>query len=323
MPDLSDLLAFGPVPSRRFGRSLGVNNVPHKMCTYSCVYCQLGRTAFTQNRRRVYYESMDISMAVKKQLLEVESRGETVDFITFVPDGEPTLDQNLGDEIRRIKSYGQKIAVITNGSLLWHKDVRDDLQLADWVSIKVDSIRPLTWRNLNGADQSLDLEKILDGMLDFSSTYSGVLSTETMLINDYNDSPEELDSTAGFIAQVHPDKCYVAIPTRPPAEKWVKAATPYKLAVSYFIFSGHSLNTEYLIGYEGNAFASTGNPKTDLLSITSVHPMRKEAVIKYLEETNCEWQTVKALLAAGELLEINYNESTFYVRNFHKRVRFN
>jgi len=101
-------------------------------------------------------------------------------------------------------------------------------------------------------------------------------------------------------------------------EKWVKAATPYKLALSYSIFSNRSINTEYLSGYEGNEFALTGNLEEDLLSITSVHPMRKDAVEKYVENANCEWDTIEILLTKGELLEVNYNGNTFYARNFHQ-----
>ncbi len=290
------------------------------MCTYSCVYCQLGHTAFTQNRRCKCYEPLEISAAVGKQLLKVELRGESVDFITFVPDGEPTLDRNIGEEIQRVKSFGHKVAVITNGSLLWKKDVRDDLQMADWVSIKVDSVQPLTWQKINCANISLNLGEILDGMLEFSSTFRGLLSTETMLINDYNDSSEELDSTAQFIGQLRPYKSYIALPTRPPAEKWVQPATPYQLTVSHSIFSKHSINTEYLVDYEGNRFASTGEAEEDILSITSVHPMRKDAMQNYLEEKNLDWSTVETLLADDKLLEIKYNGRIFYVRDFHQHI---
>lgn len=320
MPTMSKLRAFGPVPSRRFGRSLGINNTPYKMCTYSCVYCQLGHRTFTKDRRCTCYDPLEISAAVGRQLLEVELRGESVDFITFVPEGEPTLDRNIGEEIRRVKSFGHKVAVITNGSLLWKKDVRDDLQMADWVSIKVDSVQSLTWRELNRPNTSLGLREILDGLLEFSSTYRGLLSTETMLIADYNDSPEELDSTAGFIAQLYPYKSYITLPTWPTAEKWVQPASAYKLAVAYSIFRKHSINTEYLVGYEGNRFASTGESEEDILSITSVHPMRKDAMQNYLKENNLDWSTVETLLADENLLETKYNGRIFYVRDFHQHI---
>ena len=135
----AEQLAFGPVPSRRLGRSLGVNNIPPKTCSYSCVYCQLGPTDGRNTGRIALYPVEDIVNAVRTSVRNVRAAGGKIDYITFVPDGEPTLDINLGIEIGNLRDLGIKIAVITNASLLWRKDVRDDLSRADWVSVKVDT----------------------------------------------------------------------------------------------------------------------------------------------------------------------------------------
>ena len=121
------MIAFGPIPSRRLGRSLGVNHIPPKVCTYSCVYCQVGRTSSLRIRRCAFYDPARVAEAVRERVAQARSSGEAVDFITFVPDGEPTLDINLGQEIARLRPLGIPIAVITNGSLLWREDVRADL----------------------------------------------------------------------------------------------------------------------------------------------------------------------------------------------------
>jgi wyosine [tRNA(Phe)-imidazoG37] synthetase (radical SAM superfamily) len=119
------MLTFGPVPSRRLGRSLGINNIPPKSCTYSCVYCQVGPTPRTEVLPRAFYAPTQIVQEVKAHLARLRERGERVDYLTFVPDGEPTLDSRLGETIDRLRPLGIPIAVISNGSLLSREDVRE------------------------------------------------------------------------------------------------------------------------------------------------------------------------------------------------------
>ena len=129
------MLTFGPVPSRRLGRSLGINNIPPKVCTYSCVYCQLGSTIKMRIKRQNFFKPSEIQKEIKKKIEKVHEVGENIDYLTFVPDGEPTLDINLSREIDLLKPLGIKIAVITNASLIWREDVRNELIKADWVSL--------------------------------------------------------------------------------------------------------------------------------------------------------------------------------------------
>jgi wyosine [tRNA(Phe)-imidazoG37] synthetase (radical SAM superfamily) len=121
------MIAFGPVPSRRLGRSLGINNISPKVCTYSCAYCQLGRTIKMQVERQAFYEPGRILQDVRDKVEEAQGARESVDYLTFVPDGEPTLDVNLDREVELLRPLRIQIAVITNGSLIWREDVRDAL----------------------------------------------------------------------------------------------------------------------------------------------------------------------------------------------------
>jgi wyosine [tRNA(Phe)-imidazoG37] synthetase (radical SAM superfamily) len=311
-------LVFGPVPSRRLGRSLGVNNIPPKTCSYSCVYCQLGRTNNMLVDRRAFHEPDQILAQVERRIDEVESRGEKIDYITFVPDGEPTLDVNLGREIMLLKHFGIPVAVITNASLLWSDDVRGDLLAADFVSLKVDAVSPDLWRNINRPHKDLKLDVILDGIRQFSRNFKGMLVSETMLIDNI-DYEGELERIAGFLGGLDKlDKAYVAIPTRPPAEKWVKPAREEKVNTAFQLFVKRLGNdrVEYLIGYEGNAFAFTGDVREDLLSITAVHPMREEAVRELLRRAGASWQIVDELLRNGKLVRLEYEGKIYYMRKF-------
>ena len=310
------MIAYGPVPSRRLGRSMGINNIPPKICSYSCVYCQLGRTEKRQIDRTAFYEPQKLFKDVREKVQEVRQNGETIDYLTFVADGEPTLDIHLGREIELLKPLGIKIAVITNASLIWREDVRDALQRADWVSLKIDAKTEKIWRRMNRPHNTLDLKQILNGALKFAKHYRGELTTETMLVKGANDTDAYIKGLADFLAHLKPDKTYLAIPTRPPAEKWAQSPSETIVNRAFQILNRRLHQVEYLIGYEGNAFASTGNVEEDLLSITSVHPMRKEAVCHFLERAEVDWQEVINLCAQKKLIETTFNGHKFYMRKF-------
>jgi wyosine [tRNA(Phe)-imidazoG37] synthetase (radical SAM superfamily) len=309
-----EMIAFGPVPSRRLGQSMGVNNIPPKICTYSCVYCQVGRTLNMQTERKEHYKPGVIFQVVKKKVEEAKQRNEPVDYLTFVPDGEPTLDINIGKEILFLKTLGIKIAVITNSSLLWDRNVRNDLYESDWVSVKIDALSQDIWRRINRPHGSLRLDKILDGITEFSGRFKGELTTETMLVQSINDNAEQIEKISDFIAGIKPSKSYIAIPTRPPAEKLVKPPAEHIVNIAFQIFREKSIPTEYLIGYEGEAFAFTGNAEEDLLSITAVHPMREDQVKTLLNKAEKDWAVIEKLVSEDKLVEVNYKNKKFYTR---------
>ena len=276
------MIAFGPVPSRRLGRSMGVNNIPPKICTYACVYCQLGRTPEMRVERQAFYPPEQILQAVRDKVQKARVAGEAIDYLTFVPDGEPTLDRNLGRSIDLLRPLGIPIAVITNSSLIGRADVRRDLMAADWVSLKIDAARKPVWRKVDRPHGRLSLNAILEGARAFAQAYAGQLVTETMLVRGINDDPTHLAQVADVVGQLQPQCAYLSIPTRPPAEGWVAPPDEAVLNQAFHIFSARVASVEYLIGYEGDAFALTGDVEADLLSITAVHPMREDALQAFL-----------------------------------------
>jgi wyosine [tRNA(Phe)-imidazoG37] synthetase (radical SAM superfamily) len=314
---LEQKLAFGPVPSRRLGRSLGINNIPPKVCPYACGYCQLGRTIKMQIERQAFYAPEEILKATQEKVSSAQAAGESIDYLTFVPDGEPTLDLNLGREIELLKSLGISIAVITSAALIWHEEVRAALRQADWVSLKMDAAREEVWRRINRPYGTLQLSAILDGALKFAAGFKGQLVTETMLVEGINDDPALLEETASFVAQLQLDTAYLSIPIRPPAEGWGQPPKEAIINHAYLIFSDRVEHVEYLIGYEGNAFAFTGNVEDDLLSITAVHPMRQDAVNQLLTQAQATWSVVQRLMAQGQLIETKYKHQKFYLRKIH------
>jgi wyosine [tRNA(Phe)-imidazoG37] synthetase (radical SAM superfamily) len=315
-------LTFGPVPSRRLGKSLGINNIPAKTCSYSCVYCQLGKTINMKTERHAFYKPEDIFKEVKRKVDEASSRNERVDYLTFVPDGEPTLDINLRKEISLLKQIEIPIAVITNASLIWQNDVKEDLLKANLVSLKMDAVSEDLWRRINRPHKNLKLNGILEGVTEFANEFKGTIISETMLIDGINYG-SEFEKTADFLKNLKRlDKAYIAIPTRPPTEKWVKPAKEETVNAAFQVF-GEKLGldrVEYLIGYEGNAFAFTGRVEEDLLSITAVHPMRKEAVKEFLKKAGADWRVIKELLEENKLIKLEYEGNKYYMRRLPSRT---
>ncbi len=309
---------FGPIPSRRLGKSLGVNNIPYKICTYSCIYCQIGKAIKMQDERQEFYKPDELLKEVKTILYNLKDKSEYPDYITLVPDGEPTLDIHLGELIEKLKTTEIPVAVITNASLINLVDVQNELLKADYVSLKIDTVNEVTWRKIDKPYKSLNLDDILNGICSFRDNFKGKLVTETMLIKGLNDNLDELIETADFIKTINPDIAYLAIPTRPPAFKKAIPVEESKINEAYQIFSDRFSSVEFLTGYEGNAFSSTGDPKEDILSITAVHPMREDAIKELLKKNNAPFSLVYELIENDLIRRINFDNKNYYIRKFKK-----
>ena len=305
------MIVFGPVPSRRLGKSLGVNNIPYKICTYSCVYCQVGRTRKMIIERQKFYSVSEIVGEVKRKL------NTEPDYVTFVPDGEPTLDINLGKAAACIKDLGVKVAVITNSSLLWMGDVREDLSVFDFVSVKIDAVTREKWRKINRPHPDLKLERILDGIVEFRDEYEGVFVTETMLV-DALTTEDEIRKIAEIVGTLNPHKAYLSIPIRPPAEKWVKVPSEEFVMRAYEIFSSYA-DTALNTGFEGTDFLIGEEFEKEILSIAAVHPIREDALRDIMRRYGVGEDRVQSLIDKGLLKRIEYSGRIFYIRGWNAR----
>lgn len=314
-------IAFGPVRSRRLGWSLGIDNVPPKTCTYSCVYCQLGATDRSRLNREADLAPEAVGAAVAARLAECRVAGQPVDYSTFVPDGEPTLDRNLGAAIHSVASLGPRVAVVTNGSLLWRDDVRAELAAADLVSIKVDAVDDDSWRKINRPIGSLRLATVLDGMRRFAAAYRGDLLTETMLVAGCNDDERTVRETATFVSALEPMRAYVAIPTRPPAEAWVRPPAAETARRAAEIFRSYEIPTECLVeefDERDGPFATFDDPVRGLLGLLAVHPMTEPVARDYLIRSGSDWQVAQDLIAAGRIVPVRHGRQV-YLRASLKR----
>ncbi len=309
---------FGPVPSRRLGRSLGINNIPPKICSYGCVYCQIGVSIRIQSKREVFYNPEEILEQARQAVDKLKKENEHIDYISIVPDGEPLLDKNLGKLIDGLKKLGYPVAVISNASLLWDKEAAADLARADLVSLKVDAVSEEVWRRVDKPYKDLELNDVLNGILSFAAQYQGILYTETMLVRGRNDMPVEIQGIARFVGQVGPHTAYIGVPTRPPAEN-IEPADEQTINYAYQEFKKYLDNVELLTGTDPGDFGASKDPIEEIMAITSVHPMSFDALDKFLLKHNIPWARVLDLVDKGELIETDFHGKKFYLRKIKKK----
>jgi wyosine [tRNA(Phe)-imidazoG37] synthetase (radical SAM superfamily) len=303
---------FGPVRSRRLGYSLGINTMKCKMCTYDCVYCQIGQTPCRSTCRESCISAYELYCVVRKKLDLLSEQKVPIDYITFVTIGEPTLDDNLAQKIKLLREFGYKIAVITNASLLWNDKVQEDLLFADYVSIKIDTVNENTWQTLNRPHTRLRLQSILDGIERFSKRYQGVLTTETMIVKGMNDTIPDIEAIGVFLNRLTRTKSYFTIPTRPPSESFVVPPDQQVLSqISDFIT--HNLSTvEMLFTSDMDDFYGAGELENELLATLSAQPMKEEAVVKFIAGKGGTIDTLQHLVESKRILEMMFEGNKFY-----------
>jgi wyosine [tRNA(Phe)-imidazoG37] synthetase (radical SAM superfamily) len=308
------MFVFGPIPSRRLGQSLGVNTIPPKRCSYACGYCQVPSPTTMQLLRADFAAVADVAAAVTRRVAECRAAGQRIDHLSFVPDGEPTLDAQLGEEIRALKVLGIPVAVITNGSLLWRSDVRRDLEQADLVSIKVDAVREAAWRRVNRPSPELGLARVLGGVATFAAGFRGTLWTETLLVAGGNDEEAEVRATAQFLERLAPARAYLSPPTRPPFESGIAAPAAQVLVRSWAIMREHLPHVELLGAETRGGFGAAGDEIEGLLAILEIHPMTAHAVEAWLSRSPEASESFRRLVTDGSIAPVRYAGVTYYTR---------
>jgi len=214
---------FGPVPSRRLGMSLGVDLVPHKVCSLDCVYCECGVTTNLVVKRKEYipYET------VISELELYFKNSPDPDYITFSGSGEPTLNSRIGDVLNfiKLKKPDIPIAVLTNGTLFYNKQVRSELLKADLVLPSLDAASTLSFQKINRPNSELNIENYIQGLVDFRKEFSGKIWLETLIIPGYNDHQEELERLKEAYVKISPDRIQINTLDRPGALQDIRSAT--------------------------------------------------------------------------------------------------
>jgi wyosine [tRNA(Phe)-imidazoG37] synthetase (radical SAM superfamily) len=318
---------YGPVPSRRLGRSLGVNPIPFKTCNYSCVFCQLGRTTHMTNQRQDFFPPEEILDEIKEAVKPergTEGSEHEIDFVTFVGEGEPTLCKSLGWLISKTKELADiPVAVDTNGSLLYRADVRNELLQADVVMPSLSAGTAETFRKINRPFRDIAFDAVVSGMEQFRRAYSGELWVEIMLVKGLNDSEGELQALKSRLKRIEPDRVYINVPIRPPAEPWVVPPDKEAIVVAQAILS--DLNVVDITVEEQGDFSIEGfaSPEDAVLAIIRRHPMREAQVIetltKFAVAEGAVQESLRRLAKSRKIKKVTYQGKVFWLPEEDKR----
>ena len=245
MPEQEFKYVFGPVPSRRLGLSLGVDLVPFKTCTYNCVYCQLGLTPDSTAERREYVPLDEVVAEIGRKL----AAGTAPDYITLSGSGEPTLYSRIGELVLAVKRITDvSLAVITNSSLLWDKDIQGALLPVDLVVPSLDAGDAQMFKRINRAHQGVDFEKMVAGLVEFSKRFSNRLWLEVFLLGGLTDTESEVKKIVSHVDKIKPDKIQLNTVSRPPAESSALAVPLEKMQEFAGLFGE---NVEVIADYSG------------------------------------------------------------------------
>ena len=261
---------YGPVPSRRLGRSLGVDLVPFKTCTYDCIYCQLGQTTNKTTERRDYVPIDDVIKELKDKL----DSGMVCDYISLAGSGEPTLHAGIGDLIGQIKTITNiPVAVITNGSLLYLPEVREALMCADLVLPSLDVGDEQLFQYVNRPHGSLSFDQTVNGVIDFSRNFTGQIWLEVLLLGGVTGIQSEVEKIASLVKLIQPAKVQLNTVYRPPAEE-----TAFPLTVEQLLALKNTFPVDVDI---------IGNLKQPETPVSEIRAVTDDVVIALLSRRPC------------------------------------
>jgi wyosine [tRNA(Phe)-imidazoG37] synthetase (radical SAM superfamily) len=304
MTVLAQHAVYGPVPSRRLGRSLGVDLVPLKTCTYDCIYCQLGRTSHKTVRRGRWVEPKEVVAQVRDRL------GSRPDVIALAGSGEPTLHAGIGEVIAGIKSLTDvPLAVITNGSLLSRRSVRQSLAPADIVLPSLDATDAASYEAVNRPHPNLRFRELVDGMASFRGRFAGQIWLEVMLLDGPTSTDEQVERLAAWATRIRPDRIQLNTVVRPPAESSARPVSADRLVAVAAAFTPRAEVIAGAPSLQPDLEATTA----DVLSVVSRRPCTAADVATGLGiHVNAALKALTVLVERGDVVRRMHAGGSFY-----------
>jgi wyosine [tRNA(Phe)-imidazoG37] synthetase (radical SAM superfamily) len=305
----SYLHLYGPVPSRRLGRSLGIDLVPHKICTYDCIYCQIGNTTEKTLSRKEYVPVKEVLEEVRSFLKEGTS---CIDYLSLTGSGEPTLHSQIRSVIEGIKAVTSiPVAVITNGSLLYEEEVRQDLLRADIVLPSLDAVSSEVFIRINRPRPGFSVEKVMEGLVEFRKVYKGQIWLEILFCKDVNDGKEELLRMKKVIDRIQPDRIHINTVVRPPSEKW---AVPLNQKEMEEIRAFFGEKAEIISEFDRHPpVVSERDIKEEILKILKRRPLSLSDLSQGMGITRDELEAyLNPLIQEGKIQSRSFGDSIYY-----------
>lgn len=301
---------YGPVPSRRLGRSLGVDLVPFKTCTYDCVYCQLAHTTNKTVERRGYTPLAPVLAEIDEKL-ESCSRP---DYISLAGSGEPTLQRDLGALIRGIRGLTDiPVAVITNGSLLWMEDLQEELSTIDLVLPSLDAGDAQMFERINRPHPGVSFERMVDGLASFTRRCAGRVWLEVMLVTGLNGTPEHVERIAALTETIRPARIQLNTVSRPPGEHMAGRVPTERLKELRGFFSGEVEVISDVAARENEELFSNGTTDDDVLGLLERRPCTSDELAAGLGQHVLDVvKTLERLATRGRVAAVLLDGRTVY-----------
>ncbi|BAI80304.1 conserved hypothetical protein [Deferribacter desulfuricans SSM1] len=299
---------FGPVPSRRLGASLGVNLVPKKICSLDCVYCEVGKTTDFEIERKRFFAPDDLLSEFK---IIYERKKDIIDVVTFTGAGEPTLNIDLtylASEVK--KNIDKPLAVLTNGTLLFREDVRNELLIFDIVVPSFDAVSEDIFKRVNRPHPELKIEKIIKGLKEFSQIFKGKLFVEILLVKGVNDSNEELDKIANVLKDINYTKVQLNTVFRPPAYKGFQGLNEGELLEKGLYLAKKGVKVETVGSFIKSLSNNNENLEEDLISLLSMRPCTLDDLKLLFERSDIE-KIINKLIIDNKLTKVIINKDEF------------
>jgi len=301
---------FGPVPSRRLGLSLGVDLIPHKTCTFDCLYCEVGRTTNRTITGSVLAPVDEILRQLDKRLTECNPN-----VITLAGSGEPTLHSEIDHIISGIRELTDtRIVILTNGSLFWDEAVRERVLGADLIMPTLSSAVSSTFQTIHRPHADLTLDRVVDGLKQLRAEFDGLIYLEVILLAGMNDTDEEMRALKPLIHEIQPEKIQLNTVVRPPADLCAKALDSKRLEEIKLLL-GERAEIVVDIGAEKGAMEHQIKSE-GLLEMVRRRPLRIKDMANSLGLSIHEVESVvKGLLIKGYLRRQDHSGEIFYVSN--------
>jgi wyosine [tRNA(Phe)-imidazoG37] synthetase (radical SAM superfamily) len=305
----SYLHLYGPVPSRRLGRSLGIDLVPRKICTYDCIYCQIGNTTEKTLARKEYVPVREIIEEVERFLKEGTP---SIDHLSLSGSGEPTLHSQIRSVIEGIKAITSiPVAVITNGSLLYEEEVRQDLLRADIVLPSLDAVSSDVFMRINRPRPEFSVEKVIEGLVEFRKIYEGQIWLEILFCKGINDVKEELLRMKKVVDRIQPDLIHLNTVVRPPSENWAAPLGRKEMEeIKAFFGKSASIISEF---DRHPSMVSEMHIKEEILKILKRRPLSLSDLSKGMGISKNELDRhIKPLMKEGKIQSRLFGDSVYY-----------
>lgn len=301
---------FGPVPSRRLGYSLGIDIIPYKICSFDCIYCQLGETT---QKTIIQEEYTPIELGLDELKRKIQEK-QIIDYITLSGSGEPTLNSKIGVLIREIKKISDiPVAVLTNSSLFWNNPVIQDIQSADLILPSLDAGSNETFQKINRPDNKITFNQLIEGLINLRKSFTKNIWLEVLLVKGINDTSDELQNIADFCKMINPDRIQLNTITRPPCEADYKGLSISELTEAAGYFDSNKVEIIGEFTKNDNEESRNKLKENDLINLLKRRPCTMDDIVNVLKIHRNE---------ALKYLEINVSKNKIFIERQNEKIYY-